>query len=60
MNEEFARLRVDRMLTVMSGFMSDAINRGIRNVTELYEAVIEKLEKKVNTMDIRLRIFEGE
>jgi hypothetical protein len=48
------------MLTVMSGFMSDAINRGIRNVTELYEAVIEKLEKKVNTMDIRLRILEGE
>jgi hypothetical protein len=48
------------MITVMSGFMSDAINRGIRNVTELYEVVVEKLENKINAMDVRLRILENE
>jgi hypothetical protein len=48
------------MITVMSGFMSDAVNRGIRNVAELYESVIEKMDNKVNTMDARLRILESE
>jgi hypothetical protein len=44
----------------MSGFMADAVNRSTRNVTELYESVIEKLENKVSTMEVRLRILENE